>query len=117
MVTPGSFETERNGIAAIHRGEVARLAVDAAEHIERAYELRFLPLRYRRAAPGEGERAALHPEAHGARRHHLLGAALERHLHRYLEIHLLAPGLGARGERQRGDESAGGKRVVEGRSE
>src|SRR5262249_15032000 len=89
------FQTKRHGIAAPHRGKVARLAVYAPQYVARADELRFLPLRDGRAAPGQGERAAFHPEAHGAGGHHLLRAALQRRFDRNFEVHLFAPGLGS----------------------
>ncbi len=90
-----------------------RIALELPEHVDLRDEAALVAARHRRRAVGQGERRALHPEAHRARVDDLARIGLELHAHRQREVDLLAPGVGARLRRQRGHERLRGRRVVE----
>src|SRR6266699_4490094 len=104
------------GVGTLCDGQQRHVAVDFAENVAAGHQARLVAFGYRRASPGQRERAAFGPEADRSRRHDLLGAGLERCLYGHLEINLLAPGLGFRLHRQRGDEGARRGRVLQGRA-
>src|SRR6266853_380588 len=108
------FHRDRNRIARTHRSELPGVAVDFAENVAAGHQARLVAFGYRCASPGQRERAAFDPEANRTGRHHLLRVALEHCGHGNIEIDLLAPSLGLCLERQRGDEGACRRRVLQG---